>query len=185
MSDLPAATADKLQSVKVAGWGYIVVGIAFLALRMYNTSRLFGSLAESRTLINSDRTVSLLVWIVLSTMVSIALGGLLIGGGIYLRRRLENARITLIVTSSALIVFSLIRTLQSAMVLVMLTHFSSTGGFGVELRRQGVSTGLSLLLALALGGLLVLITRPAVKNAMLPRQAAATTPPPPVAQATP
>jgi uncharacterized membrane protein len=182
MSDLPAVTTEKLQSVKVAGWAYIAVGAAFLAVRMYNTSGLIIRLASALASTEAQPKAAMIVWIVLSTMISIALGGLLVGGGVYLLRRSASGRMTLIVTSAVLIAFSLIRVLQSAMMLLMLTHFS-TGSFAAESQRQGVSGGLSLLLALALGGLLVLITRPAVKDAMLPKKATAAPPPPPVAQA--
>jgi hypothetical protein len=183
MSDLPAVTTEKLQSVKVAGWAYILVGIAFLVVRMYNTGGLIVRMASLQASPDVQPKAAMFVWIVLSTMVAIALGGLLIGGGFYLLRRLESGRLTLIVTSAVLIAFSLIRALQSTMVLVMLMHFTSTGGFGADMRQQAVGLGLSLLLALALGGLLVLITRPAVKNAMLPKKTTAAAPPPPVTQA--
>lgn len=174
MSNVQAVTAEKLRTVKIVGWAYIVVGLVFVGHRISWITMMADRLAPSHAQPGQVPLIQSLVAVTVISLLSLSLGALLIGGAVHFLKLRESGRLTLVATSCVLAAFSLLRALSAIPTLVMMRKMSSWGSnaaslTGVAQRQLAAGVG-SLLLAVVLIALLTVITRPGVKDCTLPPQ---------------
>jgi len=173
MSDVHAVTAEKRHTVRVAGWAYIVVGLIFVGHRIALGATMVGRLFAAHPQAGQATPVQSLMIVAVFSLMPLALGALLIGGAVYFFRLRESGRLALIITSCALAGVGLVRALSATLTLVMARLVSSPRtphAFGGDAQREVVNMVSSLVLAIVLIVLVVVITRPGVRDCMLPPQ---------------
>lgn len=187
MSELPVVTDEKVRAAEVIGLAYSIVGAGVVSYLLYSTVSMVSRNLTAMSSAGTHRPLPQIVVFALFGMVVMGLGGVLIAGGLRLRRRQEGGRRATIVVSWILLALSVPKLLTTiALLLVVLRGpTSASGTMEWMLRSQAVSLGLTWLLAAALVTLLTKVTGPAVKDAMLPAKAPeavapASVPPPPL-----